>query len=376
MYMKQLMILAVVPFMSVLAACSNSQDIVTENKSLLDMKQSLGKQLFFDPRLSSPAGQSCASCHSPDHGFADPRGLPVSEGVIPGRFTPRNSPSVSYAAFSPLFHLDKAEGLYEGGLFYDGRAETLELQAEGPILSAVEMANTDKASVVDRIRDTEYLAQFKKIYGTQALADSETGFAQIVDAIAAYERSEEVNPFTSKYDYYLQGKVELTAQEMRGLKLYEAEDKGNCAACHPSQLPDDGSSPLFTDFTYDNLGVPANPKNPFLTQDKQFNPEGEKYVDLGLGGFLGDKAQNGKFKVTTIRNIEKTAPYMHNGVFETLEEVVDFYNTRDVDKKWPKPEVSENVNKDELGDLKLTEQEVKDIVVFMKTLTDGYTLSK
>ena len=104
--MKQLKILAVVPLISILAACSNSQDIVTENKSSLDMKQSLGKQLFFDPLLSSPVGQSCASCHSPDHGFADPRGLPVSEGVIPGRFTARNAPSVSYAAYSPDFHFD------------------------------------------------------------------------------------------------------------------------------------------------------------------------------------------------------------------------------------------------------------------------------
>ena len=342
----------------------------------LSDKAQLGKRLFFDPRLSEPAGQSCASCHSPSHGFTDPRGGPVSEGVIKGRFTSRSTPSVSYAGFAPALHWDAKEEVYVGGFFHDGRANSLEEQGVGPILGALEMANKSKTAVVARLQKTEYLAAFIKIYGANALSDTETGFAQLVELIASYERSVEVNSFSSKYDLYLEKKIELTAAELRGLKVFDAEDKGNCAACHPSSLGEQGEKPLFTDFTYDNLGVPGNPENPFLGLNKKFNPDGKHFRDKGLGGFLKDKDQDGKFKVPTLRNIALTAPYMHNGVFSTLKEVVDFYNTRDVDKKWDKPEIEQNVNTEELGDLKLTDQEVDDLVAFLKVLTDGYQLNQ
>lgn len=110
--------------------------------------------------------------------------------------------------------------------------------------------------------------------------------------------------------------------------LFNRSNKGNCAACHPSSSDDPATSPLFTDFSYDNLGVPANPASPFLNQDPQFNPDGSSFVGLGIGGVLGDAAEYGKFKVPTLRNIAVTAPYMHNGIFTTLEHVVHFYNTR------------------------------------------------
>jgi cytochrome c peroxidase len=339
---------------------------------VLSEEQALGKKLFFDPSLSQPAGMSCASCHQPGSGFADPdRQLPVSEGAVKGRFTQRNAPSVAYAAYSPAFHFDEDEGIFFGGQFHDGRAASLEEQMSGPMFSEVEMNAGSEALVVEKVRSAAYAPVFDKVYGKGAL-QGEQAFTVIVRALAAYERSAEVSPFSSKYDYYLAGKVALNEQEMRGLKVFEAEDKGNCAACHPSARDEQGNPPLFTDYSYDNLGLPRNPASPYLKLSKRFNPEGEGAVDRGLGKVLGDPNEDGKFKVPSLRNIALTAPYMHNGIFDTLEESVDFYNTRDVDDKWGEPEVAENVNTEELGDLKLSEQEVADLVAFLKTLSDGY----
>ena len=179
---------------------------------------------------------------------------------------------------------------------------------------------------------------------------------------------------------YKAGKVEFTEQERRGFEIFEAEDKGNCAACHPTN-GEDGIPALFTDFTYDNLGVPRNLK---ITG----NPE----PDPGLGGRPEIAAQDpngeqlGKHKVMGLRNIALTPPYMHNGVLATLKDVVHFYNTRDTKPRtcgdnsdpgfgkdcWPAPEIAQNVNREELGDLGLSETEELALVAFMQTLTDGY----
>ncbi|MCW8963729.1 MAG: cytochrome-c peroxidase [Gammaproteobacteria bacterium] len=333
----------------------------------------LGEKLFFDPNLSEPAGQSCASCHLPTAGFADPdRELPVSRGIHPDRFGDRNTPGIAYSMYSPELYFDKDEQHYVGGQFYDGRARTLEEQAKQPLLNPLEMANPDKLSVVSKVRKSDYVEDFLKVFGKSSLSDVNTAYDNLAVAIAAFERSSIFRSFTSKYDFYLAGKAKLTEQEKRGLKLFEAEDKGNCAACHPSQPDDKGNPPLFTDFTYDNLGLPANRDNPFYTQSSKFNPDGKRYVDIGLAKTTARVEDRGKFKVTTLRNIAITPPYFHNGIFGTLKEVVDFYNTRDTRSDWGKPEVSENVNTDELGDLGLSDEEVDDIVAFMKTLTDGY----
>ena len=221
-------------------------------------------------------------------------------------------------------------------------------------------------------------------------ADVETSYDRIALAIAAYEDSSEVNQFSSKFDDYLAEMAELTEQEAWGLELFNG--KALCSACHPSEVGPLGEPPLFTDFTFDNLGVPRNPENPFYDMDEEYfddgtpiNPDGEDWIDPGLGGFLMMRpeyadmaAENwGKHKVPTLRNVAKgpgdgfPKAYMHNGVFKSLEEVVHFYNTRDVED-WPPPEVSENVNTDELGDLGLTAEEEAAIVAFMKTLSDGY----
>jgi cytochrome c peroxidase len=186
------------------------------------------------------------------------------------------------------------------------------------------------------------------------------------------------------------GKARFTAHEKRGRELFEDPNKGNCAACHPSRPAKDGTPPLFTDYSYDNLGVPRNPENPFYSVAPAFNPAGQAFIDKGLGGFVGDVAENGKFKVPSLRNIAKTGPYMHNGYFKTLRGVVEFYSNRDVrpvcqglfvaevdalkNGCWPAPEVKKNVNVDELGELDLSDAEIDDIVAFLQTLTDGYQI--
>ena len=342
----------------------------------LTQKQTLGRRLFFDRNLSTPIGQACADCHSPETGFANPNtDYPVSQGIHKDRFGNRNDLHAAYAAFSPKFHYDADEGIYVGGQFWDGRAADLVEQAKGPFLNHLEMANPDAKAVVKKVSESEYADLFRKVFGVAAFDDPNKAYDMVAEAIAAYEKSSELNQFSSKYDLYLAGKVALSEQERNGLELFEDEDKGNCAACHPSQPDVDGTPPLFTDFTYDNLGIPRNPENPFYYLPKNLNPNGVYFVDLGLGGVLNKPSEDGKFKVPSLRNVANTAPYLHNGVFKNLRQVVVFYNTRDVGP-WPPPEVRMNVNRDELGDLGLTEQEIDDIVAFIHTLTDGYNPSK
>lgn len=340
--------------------------------SYLNAKEKLGKLLFFEKSLSTPPGQACSSCHDPKVGFADPeKELPVSRGARAGIYGNRNDMPASYAAFVPPLHRDPEEDIWVGGLFWDGRVNTLAQQAQSPPLNPLEMANPDILTIAAKLKELKYANLFVEVYGPDALTIPDSAFHHMADAIEAYEKTAEVNPFSSKYDLWIQGKVKLSEQEVRGLKLFEAADKGNCAACHPSRPSEDGSPALFTDFTYDNLGVPQNPESPFFLLPPELNPDGFDFVDLGLGKTVNDPAENGKFRVPTLRNVAVTSPYMHNGIFKTLFQVVAFYNTRDV-ADWPAPEVAENVNREEMGDLKLTNQEIEDIVAFMHTLTDGW----
>jgi cytochrome c peroxidase len=374
----------------------------------LTPEQLLGKFLFFD-KLSSPDSMSCADCHAPETGFTGPNpGInghgAVYRGAVPQRFGNRKPPSSAYATLSPIFHYDGGEGLFIGGNFWDGRATGEVLgnpaadQALGPFLNPVEMNNASMKAVLQQIAKSKYADLWEQVWGEPIQYDTDAHIAMNYDrvgmTIAVYEDSPEVNQFSSKYDYYLRGQAQLTPQELWGLELFEDEDKGNCAACHPSEPGPAGEPPLFTDFTFDNLGVPKNPENPFYDMDRVYlddgspiNPLGADWVDLGLGGFLemsgvtaweAMAAENyGKQKVPTLRNVDKRPgygfpkAYMHNGVFKSLEEVVHFYNTRDVED-WPPPEVPETVNTDELGDLGLTAQEEAAIVAFLRTLSDGY----
>ncbi len=339
--------------------------IFTGNAFALSDKEQLGKLLFFDANLSEPAGQACADCHAPEAGFADPdTNLPVSEGVIAGRFGGRNSPSAAYASFSPEFSYENGEAI--GGQFWDGRAANLIEQAKGPFLNPVEMNNPDKASVVTKVQFSAYATLFQQVYGMDIFTDIELAYHNIADAIAAYETTSELNLFTSKFDFVKAGQDEFTPQERLGEKLFNG--RGKCSKCHATGSNGNGASKhgivteLFTDFTYHNLGIPKNMEFPLTNND----------TDYGLGSVLGEVAENGKFKTSHLRNIAVTPPYMHNGLFKTLKEVVHFYNTRDIPGMWDAPEVSENLETFRIGDLGLDDEEEDAIVAFMMTLTDGY----
>ncbi|MDV6345017.1 cytochrome-c peroxidase [Nitrosomonas sp. Is37] len=267
----------------------------------LPIMQSLGQKIFFDTNLSNPPGQACSSCHDPKTAFSDPDlDLPVSRGAVEGKTGTINAPIVMYTAFIPAFHFDPEESLFIGGQFLDGRETTLEEQAKKPFLNPDEMNNPDKASVIQKIRNASYAAEFKLVFGQNVLDDVDKAYDYVASALASFERSAILSPFTSKYDYYLAGAVKLSEQEERGLQLFEAKDKGNCAACHPTR-PIDGKLPLFTDFTYDNLGIPSN--------QKILEAKGADFVDIGLGKIVKEDTDNGKFRVPTLRNTAKTAPY-------------------------------------------------------------------
>ncbi len=337
------------------------------SKNTLSPEQQLGKQLFFDARLSYPSGQSCATCHRPERGFADTLARDVSEGVIPGRFSMRNAITIAYAAFVPPLTYDQEEETYIGGLFWDGRVNTLEEQSAEPFKNPVEMAASPHW-VVEQVKKTKVLLQLQRLYGPTENEDSLYGY--INRAIAAYERSTEVCPFSSKFDAYLAGKVQLTATELKGLDLFQ--HKGLCANCHILEPDPKAKKVLFTDHTYDNLGLPRNTKLAFYQMSGEYGPGNRDTIDPGLGGFLKDRTQYGKFRVPTLRNIALTAPYGHNGYFTTLEDIVHFYNVRDISKEYPEPEYSQTINKEELGNLQLTQEEEAALVSFMQTLTDGY----
>ena len=259
-------------------------------------------------------------------------------------------------------HLRRTRGAYVGGMFWDGRAtgntnlaDPLAEQAQGPPLNPVEMNMPDEGAVVQVVRDASYTPLFRKVFGSTSLDNADLAFDNIARAIAKYERSAEVQAFSSQFD-----SGQFNDQENRGKALFEA----NCAKCHSMEKVEGAKGPLFTNYTYANIGLPAN------TED------GVAGGDLGLGGFLSARVWNrsrledGKFKVPTLRNIAFSAPYGHNGYFATLREMVVFKNTRDTEV-WPVPDVAENVYDDgAFGNFGFDDQQIDDIVAFLLTLTD------
>lgn len=335
-------------------------------------KELLGRQLFHDAALSEPAGQSCATCHTLTKGFADIDSRAVSEGAVKGLYSQRNAMTVSYSRFVPDLYYDEKEETYIGGLFWDGRSSSLQDQAGIPFLNPVEMGNHDKNMVVNKVKSASYYPRLVRIYGETENVDSV--YAHITDALAAYQSSKEVNPFSSKFDAYKKGSYTFTAQEKQGLDLFE--NKGLCAECHILERDVLARRTLFTDHTYDNLGIPRNTGNPHYLVPAEYFLLTSDSVDLGLGAIVQKAEENGKFRVPTLRNVELTAPYGHNGYFKTLEEIVHFYNVRDVSDEFPPAEYPATVNKEELGNLGLTSEEEAAIVAFMRTLTDGYDYQK
>jgi cytochrome c peroxidase len=322
-----------------------------------------------------------------------------------------------------------AEDSFVGGNFWDGRATGWKLgnpaadQAQGPFLNPAEQALPNAAELIDRVCDGHYGDLFRHVWGKQACANPEKGYSAVALSIAAFEASDPVNSFSAKYDLWLQGRAQLSEKERQGLSLFKG--KAHCSACHV--MEGSQGNVLFTDFSFDNLGIPPNPENPFygmsdvLVDGKPLNPQGRDWIDPGLGGFLEGLAQDnswrslpyvtagvrdmtsasllvaaqanhGKHRVPTLRNVDRrpnpgfVKAFGHNGYFKSLRSIVHFYNTRDLlpacptlmtDSQaqavpcWPAAEVTSNMNKTELGNLGLTSVEEDAIVAFLRTLSDG-----
>ncbi|MCB5160518.1 cytochrome-c peroxidase [Marinomonas algarum] len=372
-----------------LTACSEPKEVVVQPKTKSpgqsnelpvpssDPKALLGAQLFFDESLSKEGNQSCATCHDIAHGLADSREETLYGAVSLGSdlhsIGTRNTPTASYAAFSPAFH-KMSNGEYRGGQFHDGRASSLAEQAEGPFVNPVEMALPNSDNVVARVKkNTRYKDLFDELYGDGILNDPIKGYAAITDSIATFEKTAMFMPFDSKYDRALRGEVKLTPEEELGKVLFFSQQFTNCNACHQLNTSPFHPQETFTNFEYRNIGVPANP---ILAAQ-----EGYK-ADLGLleNPEVSDPKQAGKFKVPTLRNVAVTGPYMHNGVFQDLRTVVLFYDkynnpqrtiNPETGEEWGEPEVAENIDFENLNmGPALKEERVDAIVAFLKTLTD------
>ena len=359
----------------------------------------LGQQIFTDGNLSEPRGTPCAACHQADRGFAGNHGGRdgVAVGTMPGSIGSRNAMTNSYLGLIPAplsFVTTNGETEAVGGLFWDGRADSAELQALGPLLNPLEMNNPDRKSVVNKIAASRYAAQFKQAFGANIFADTDAAFTSIGVAIAAFERAR-LQPFSSKYDAMVRGQAVFSPAEKNGMALFMDPAKANCAGCHlmnpTSGRPEDSA---FSEFTYYATGIPRNPAIP-----KNADPA---FFDLGLCGpgrtppslpasvAAGVTIDNfcGKFRMPTLRNVAERPAFMHNGFFKNLPDVVRFYSTRNSNPQgWYGQAVSNDLPTQYLGNIEvtkapfnrpasagpaLTEPEIADIVAFLRTLSDGY----
>ncbi|MEJ2114707.1 MAG: cytochrome c peroxidase [Gammaproteobacteria bacterium] len=344
--------------------------------------EELGRTLFFDTNLSKHRTQSCATCHSPDHAFIDPRinasGRAVSLGDDGRSLRDRNTPTLSYSAFSPSFTLNE-EGVYVGGQFLDGRAKDLVEQATQPILSVSEMGMPSEESVVQRVKENPlYVKKFTQHFGERVFYNTDQAFHALAESIAVFEKTEEFAPFDSKSDRHLRGEYEMTNAEELGMTLFFSQQFTSCNICHQLKPIPSQEGETFTNYQYHNIGVPVNLKA------RKVNGVAADHVDQGLldHPMINDMKQAGKFKVPTLRNVAVTAPYMHNGVFEELRTVILFYNKYNSKSKkrqinpetsepWRAPEVPENLSLEELQTgPALDDRRINALLAFLKTLTD------
>lgn len=349
----------------------------------LDTPAKLGEALFFDVNLSKNRTQACATCHAPDHAFTDPReagaaGRAASLGDDGHSIGDRNTPSAGYAALTPKFHIN-AKGKATGGLFWDGRAATLEAQAGGPPLNPIEMGMAAEADVVARLRENNsYVAAFERLFRADVLSDDTKMFAAMTASLAAFERTDAFAPFDSKYDRALRGEEKLTDQEELGRVLFFSNQFTNCSRCHKLNEFGGAEREPFTNYQYHNIGTPKN------EAVRALNGKGPDHVDGGLmeNPAASDSAHAGKYRVPGLRNVAVTGPYMHNGVFKDLRTVVKFYNKYnsknpkhqidpETGQPWAQPEVPGTISREELeAGSALDSRRVDALVAFLKTLTD------
>lgn len=363
----------------------------------LSPREQLGKLIFDDQNLSNPQGTGCVACHRPALGWADNHGsnTGVAHGSTPRSLGLRNTLANGYSAQIPPFAFVTKNGQTEavGGHFWDGRADTLALQALGPFLNTLEMNNPSAKAVVAKIAAAPYATLFTQEFGVSVLSTPDQAFSQIGVALEAFERARPLQPFNSKYDAMVRGNAVFDAPEQRGMALFMDRTRANCAGCHQmnpaSGKPQDS---LFSDFSYYALGIPRNQAIP-RNADAGF-------FDLGLCGPQrtppatppGVNIEDfcGKFRMPTLRNVALRQRYMHNGFFSDLREVVSFYATRASNPtRWygasgiPNdlpPTYRANIVSDRApfnrkasdGPL-LTPTEIDDLVAFLHTLSDGFS---
>jgi len=363
-----------------------------------------GKRLFFEPSLSASGKMSCATCHDPKHAYGPPNELAVQLGGPNGDVAgARAVPSLRYKEYTPPYAdlLDNPDGMSApgpgGGFTWDGRANTLAEQAALPLLSPVEMANADAAEVVKKLRATSYASELEQAFGPEAWKDASETFTQALAALQAFQLEDtSFHPYTSKFDLRASNKLggEFTPAERRGIQVFVDPKRGNCSSCHFTGAGINGSSGLFTDFSYEAIGVPRNTTLP-QNQDAAF-------FDIGIcGPARGDhlpvgsapSAFCGMFKTPTLRNVATRHAFFHNGAIHSLEEAIRFYNTRDTRPELWYPSKHGKVQKfDDLpaayrknvdaqmpldgrragSKNPMTDQETKDLICFLGTLNDDY----
>jgi cytochrome c peroxidase len=409
----------------------NPVHLVRRPAAPLSAMARLGKDIFFDTGLSSSGKLACASCHSPDHAYGPPNDGPVMLGgptlTLPGA---RAVPSLTYLDRQSDFSIgpdDKqnetvtlaqmaavgqtaeraqktatqsaqsaANIVPQGGLFWDGRADTLQIQASGPLLDPREMDGGSIEIVAEKLRNATYAKKFAGLFGEGIFTNANLLVAEATFAIGRYQIEEpSFHPYTSKFDYWLEGKARLSETEVRGYRLFNDQDKANCAGCHSSQVSREGQPPLFTDTQYEAL---AAPRNPALADTRD-----PGYFDLGVCGpirkDIADQTQFcGMFKTPTLRNTARRRTFFHNGVFQTLQQVMDFYNFRDTnpEKVYPLGADGKAVKYNDIpvqfhgnvdvsdppfnrhpGDVPaMTTQDETDIIAYLQTLNDGYVPEK
>lgn len=355
----------------------------------------LGQKIFSDTSLSASGQMSCATCHNPANVHAQSNDLSVQLGGASQQIAgTRAVPSLRYLNLLPAFFFAK-DGTPTAGFNRDGSAATLAGQAQVPLLAAHEMANLTKADLTARLAKAAYVEEFRRVFGSDILGAPEQAVDRIGFALQQYQKEDhDFFPFDSKYDQFLAGKVTLDNAELRGLALFNNPAKGNCAACHVSARGADGSAPLFTDFSYDNIGVPRNPAIPANADPA--------YFDLGLCGpnrtDLGNRTDLcGAFKVPSLRNVATRKVFFHNGRFTNLRDVLGFYVRRDTNPEEWYPRAADgsidkfddlpaayrkNVNTLEVPYNRLpgmapalSAQEIDDVITFLGTLNDGYQIN-
>jgi cytochrome c peroxidase len=387
----------------------------------------LGQQIFYDASLSASGQLSCASCHSPQHFYGPPNSGPAMLGgpkLL--RQGVRAVPSLEYLERQPNFsigidnpelenaNLAKLASLGQqatrvektatqtaqtatnmvpqGGLFWDGRVNTLQDQAMGPLFNPLEMDGGSLGEVAAKLKRAPYAKRLVALFGPGIFSNAHLLLSEALFAVARFQVEDpSFHPYTSKFDYWLEGKARLSAAELRGYKLFNNPKKANCGGCHLDQPTREGQPPLFTDHQYEALGVP---RNVALAVNKD-----PTYFDLGIcGPYRHDLARQtqycGMFLTPTLRNVATRRVFFHNGVYQTLEQVLDFYNFRETDPqkiysrgadgkvlKYDDIPARYQANVDvadppfdrHFGEPPaMTAQDEADIIAFLKTLTDGY----